>query len=432
MKITMIGTGYVGLTTGACFANLGNDVICLDIDENRIVNLNNGKLPFFEPGLKEMVEINVKEGRLDFTTDGKKAVQESDVIFITVGTPSDEQGRADLSYVLSAAETIGKNINSYKVIVDKSTVPVGTADKVKTAIMQNNANNIGFDVVSNPEFLREGHAINDFLIPDRIVIGAENGKAKEVMVKLYKSIERTGRPIITTDVKSAELIKYASNAMLATRISFMNELSHLCEKVGADVKMVAKGMGHDNRIGPRFLQAGIGYGGSCFPKDVKAIASTLKDHNCSSRIMDAIDKVNEDQKRSMLPKISKQFGNLAGKKIAVWGLAFKPRTDDMREAPSVVLIRSLLEMGAEVKAFDPVAKEKAMLEFPNIEYSNTPYQAVENCDALLICTEWDEFRELDMKRVKALMKDPNIFDGRNVYEPNEMKEIGFNYIGVGR
>ncbi|MFH1053419.1 MAG: UDP-glucose/GDP-mannose dehydrogenase family protein [Candidatus Woesearchaeota archaeon] len=432
MKITMIGTGYVGLTTGACFANLGNDVICLDIDENRIVNLSNGKLPFFEPGLKEMVDINVKEGRLNFTTDSKKAVQESDVIFITVGTPSDEQGRADLSYVLSAAETIGKNINSYKVIADKSTVPVGTADKVKAAIMQNNANNIGFDVVSNPEFLREGHAINDFLIPDRIVIGAENGKAKEIMVKLYKSIERTGRPIITTDVKSAELIKYASNAMLATRISFMNELSHLCEKVGADVKMVAKGMGHDNRIGPRFLQAGIGYGGSCFPKDVKAIASTLKDHNCHSRIMDAIDIVNEDQKKSMLLKISKQFGNLKGKKIAVWGLAFKPRTDDMREAPSAVLIRSLLEMGAEVKAFDPVAKEKAMLEFPNIEYSNTPYQTVENCDALLICTEWDEFRELDMKRVKALMKDPNLFDGRNVYEPDEMKNIGFNYIGVGR
>jgi len=432
MKITMIGTGYVGLTTGTCFANLGNTVICLDIDEKRISNLNKGVLPFYEPGLKEMVEQNTKEKRLVFTTDAKKAISESDIIFITVGTPSSDDGEADLKYVFSAADTIGKNMNSYKVIVDKSTVPVGTADKVKATILKSQAKKVDFDVVSNPEFLREGQAINDFMMPDRVVIGAESENAKEVMVRLYKSIERTGKPIITCDVKSAELIKYASNAMLAARISFMNELSHLCEKVGADVKMVAKGMGYDTRIGPRFLQAGIGYGGSCFPKDVKAMAFTLKQYDCSAKLMDSIDEVNEMQKNYMAKKVESVIPQIKGKTIGIWGLAFKPRTDDMREAPSINIINSLLKKGAKIKAFDPIAKETAQKIFTGIEYCEDPYETIRGCDALILCTEWDEFRELDKEKMKSLMKKPLIFDGRNVYDPLEMRQAGFEYYSIGR
>lgn len=432
MKITMIGTGYVGLTTGTCFANLGNDVICLDIDERRISSLNKGIMPFYEPGLKEMVEINVREKRMTFTTDAKKAIHDSEIIFITVGTPSGDDGSADLSYVFSAAEMIGKNMNNYKVIVDKSTVPVGTADKVRRLIHENVPKGIEFDVVSNPEFLREGQALKDFMMPDRVVIGAESEKAKGIMVKLYRPLERTGKPIIVCDVKSAEIIKYASNAMLATRISFMNEVSHLCEKVGADVKMVAKGMGYDTRIGPRFLQAGIGYGGSCFPKDVKAMAYTLNQHGCDSTIMDSVDKVNEMQKEHMAKKIKSVMPELDGKTIAIWGLAFKPKTDDIREAPALNIIKSLIKYGAKVNAFDPVAKENAKKIFTNVAYFDTPYDTINRCDALVICTEWDEFRELDKEKMKNMMNRPLIFDGRNIYEPEEMRQAGFEYHSIGR
>ena len=428
----MIGAGYVGLITGACFANLGNSVICMDVDKKKIDLLNNGKMPIYEPGLQEIVEHNAKEGRLSFTCDTKKAIQESDIIFICVGTPSDDNGKADLKYIFEAAKNIGKHMDSYKVIVDKSTVPVGTADTIKKIISENQEKKQEFDVVSNPEFLREGLAITDFTIPDRIVIGVENGKAKEHMVKLYRAIERTGKPILVTDVKSAEMIKYASNCMLASRISFMNMLAPLCEKLGGDVKMVAKGMGLDNRIGPRFLQAGAGYGGSCFPKDVRAMLHTLEENGCDPDLLKAIDKINESQKTSLIPKLKELLPELKGKRIALWGLAFKPRTDDMREAPSIIVVKQLLEEGAQVRAFDPVAQHVAQQLFPDIEYAKSPYEAVEGCDALIIVTEWDEFRELDFAKIKKSLKNPIIIDGRNVYEPEEMKALGFLYKGVGR
>ena len=366
MKITMIGSGYVGLTTGTCFANLGNNVICLDVDKSKIDLLKQGEMPFFEPGLKEMVEQNVKENRLTFTTEVEEAIKSSDIIFLCVGTPSGPDGKAELKYVYEAAKSIGKYMNGYKVIVDKSTVPVGTADKVKEYIKENLTGSFEFDLVSNPEFLREGFAITDFTIPDRIVLGCEGEKAIELMTKLYKGIERTGRPILITDIKTAELIKYASNAMLAGRISFMNMMAPLCEKVGADVKMVAKGMGLDNRIGPRFLQAGVGYGGSCFPKDVRAMIGTLEEHGCNGDLLKEVDNVNERQKESLVPKLKTLLPNLKGRKIALWGLAFKPRTDDMREAPSINVIKQLQEEGAQIKAFDPVARKVSEKIFDNI------------------------------------------------------------------
>ncbi len=432
MNITMIGAGYVGLITGACFANLGNNVICMDVDKEKIAMLNKGEMPIFEPGLKELAEHNIKERRLHFTTDSKEAITSSEVIFICVGTPSKEDGTADLKYVFEAARNIGKHMDSYKVVVDKSTVPVGTSEKIKQIIKENQAEQREFDIVSNPEFLREGLAISDFTIPDRIVIGVESGKAKEAMIKLYRAIERTGRPILVTDIKSAEIIKYASNGMLAARISFMNMLAPLCESVGADVKLVAKGMGLDSRIGPRFLQAGIGYGGSCFPKDVRAMIRTLEEQGCDASILQAVDETNERQKESLLPKIKKFLPDLKGKKIALWGLAFKPRTDDLREAPSITIIRQLQREGAGIKAFDPVARKVAERLFSSVAYADDPYEAARDCDALIIVTEWDEFRELDFKRIKALMKNPVIIDGRNLYEPGEMKALGFSYQGVGR
>tara|TARA_B100000315_G_scaffold260116_1_gene319370 strand:+ start:1451 stop:2737 length:1287 start_codon:yes stop_codon:yes gene_type:complete len=428
----MIGSGYVGLITGACFANLGNTVICMDVDQKKIDMLNNGEMPIYEPGLKEMVLQNAKENRLSFTSDMKKAVSESDIIFLCVGTPSLEDGKADLKYVFEAAKQIGVHMNAYKVIVDKSTVPVGTSDKVKAIIKENLKQDTEFDVVSNPEFLREGLAISDFTIPDRIVLGVENDKAKDIMVRLYRAIERTGRPILITDPKSAEMIKYASNCMLATRISFMNVLAQLCEKVGGDVKSVAKGMGLDSRIGPRFLQAGVGYGGSCFPKDVRELMASLVSNEVDNTILTSVDTVNENQKKTLLPKIKKFIPDLKGKKIALWGLAFKPRTDDMREAPSITLIHQLLDEGTQIKAFDPVAQEIAKKLFPDIEYAPNPYEAVEGCDALVVVTEWDQFRELDFEKIKKGMNNPIIIDGRNVYEPGEMKELGFQYVGVGR
>ncbi len=432
MKISIVGVGYVGLTVGTCLAELGNDVICVDVDEKKINDLNNGNVPIYEPGLEDMLERNFKEKRISFTTDIKSAIQTSTIIFIAVGTPPGKDHKADLSSVKQVAKDIGTYMNNYKIIVNKSTVPIGTARLVKDIIKQNQKKPIEFDVVSNPEFLREGSAINDFMTPDRIVIGVDNEKAKKIMEDIYKGIARTNKPIMFTDTNSAEIIKYASNAMLATRISFMNELSRLCEKSGGDVKEVAKGIGLDSRIGPRFLQAGVGYGGSCFPKDVKALAQTMNHHAIESKILQAVEEVNEDQKKSLLPKIKKLLPNLNGKTIAIWGLAFKPKTDDMREAPSIVIINQLQKEGANIKAFDPEAEETAKKVLNNIEYVNDPYDAIKDADALIIVTEWNEFRNLDKQKIKQLLKQPNVIDGRNVYEPKEMKELGFNYIGVGR
>jgi len=433
MNICVVGSGYVGLVAGACLADLGNNVICVDVDEKKIEGLKKGIIPIYEPGLRDIVEINSREKRLHFTTDIKHGVQNSEVIYIAVGTPPDKQGKADLKYVYQVAESIGKHMNSYKVVVDKSTVPVGTADRVKDIMKKSQSNNYDFDLVSNPEFLREGEAIKDFMNPDRVVIGVESARAREIMVSVYKGVERVGKPILVTDIKSAELIKYASNAMLATRISFMNQLAPLCEKIGADIKKVARGMGLDSRIGPRFLQAGAGYGGSCFPKDVQAIMQTLKEEGCESDLLDAVEEINKRQKQHLLPKIKKFLPDLKGKKIALWGLAFKPKTDDMREAPSIVIVDQLRKEGASINAFDPVAMKTAKdILNESIEYSKTPYDAVEGCDALVIVTEWDEFRSLDLDKVKKLLKTPIIIDGRNVYEPAEMREKGFQYIGVGR
>ncbi len=432
MKIAVVGAGYVGLVTGVCLANLGNDVICVDIDDEKIANLRKGVIPFFEPGLRDLVEMNLAQKRLMFTADSELAIRNSEVVFIAVGTPSGEDGKADLSAVFAVADHIAKYLDSYKVIIVKSTVPVGTVHKIRDHIKQKMKKQVDFDVVSNPEFLREGEAVNDFMIPDRIVIGIDNGKAKDVMLALYRPVERTGRPVMITDVRSSELIKYASNAMLATRISFMNELSHLCEKVGADVKVIARGIGLDNRIGPRFLQAGVGYGGSCFPKDVRALIEVMKEHGCSSMLLESVEGVNEAQKHSLLPKIQKLVPGLKGKKIAVWGLSFKPKTDDMREAPSIVIIRELQKLGAEVHAFDPVSERNARHIFENVHYADTPFGALEGAHCLVVVTEWDLFRELDKERMKKLMAEPNIVDGRNIYEPGELRSLGFNYVGVGR
>jgi UDPglucose 6-dehydrogenase len=432
MKIAMIGAGYVGLVTGACLANLGNDVICVDIDEEKIENLRKGIMPFFEPGLRDIVDMNQAQRRLMFTTDMEIGIKNSEVIFIAVGTPSSDNGDADISYVLSAAEQVGKFMNGYRLIVIKSTVPVGTFEKVRSAIKKNNKQMFEFDMVSNPEFLREGEAVNDFMVPDRVVIGVENDKAKEIMLSIYRSIERTGRPILVTDILSSETIKYASNAMLATRISFMNELSCLCEKTGADIKVIGKGIGLDNRIGPRFLQAGFGYGGSCFPKDVKALVHTMKLNGCSASILEAVEKVNKEQRLHVISKVKNVLPDIKGKKIAIWGLAFKPKTDDMREAPSITVINELQKMGADIVAFDPVAESTARKILKNVVYTETPLHALEGAHALVIVTEWDLFRELDKSKMKSLMAEPNIIDGRNIYEPAEMQLLGFNYFGVGR
>lgn len=432
MKITIIGAGYVGSVTGACLADLGNEVICLDIDRGKIEKFSKGDIPIYEPGLSDLIKRNVREKRLSFTTDAKKAIQGSDVIFIAVGTPSNKDGSVNIKFVESAAADVGRYMDGYKVIVDKSTVPVGTADRVKEIIKKSQKEKHDFDLVSNPEFLREGEAIKDFMNPDRIVIGVDNGKSKKIMLKIYQGIERTGKPILFTDVKTAEMIKYASNAMLATRISFMNEIARLCERSGADVKMVAKGIGLDSRIGPRFLQAGLGYGGSCFPKDVKGLIATGKGYGVDFKIIKAVEEVNEEQKKWMLPKIEKELGNLKGRKIAVWGLAFKPKTDDMREAPSVTIITELQKKGVVITAFDPEAEHTAKNIFTNIRYAGEPYKAAEGSDALVIVTEWDEFRNLDLSKLKSLMKKPVVFDGRNIYDPQEMKEAGFVYHSIGR
>ncbi|MFC1857434.1 UDP-glucose dehydrogenase family protein [Thermodesulfobacteriota bacterium] len=431
MKLTIAGTGYVGLVTATGFANLGNDVICLDIDQTKIDMLENGVIPIYEPGLQEMFKGNLRGGRIKFTTDPAKAVQESDLIFICVGTPADENQEADLSAVVEVAKIIGQYMNDYKIVVNKSTVPVGTADIVKKIIKENQEKEIEFDVVSNPEFLREGAAVKDFENPDRIIIGVDSKKAEEIMTSLYRSRARTDRPIMVTDIRSAEIIKYASNAMLTARISFMNQLSHLCEKAGADIKEVARGMGLDSRIGPRFLQAGIGYGGSCFPKDVKALISTLKQFDCDADLFEAVDRINEKQQKVVVEKL-KSVLELSGTTLAVWGISFKPKTDDIREAPAIKIIEELQGSGAIIHACDPVANKNAEQVLSDVKFFDNPYETIRDCDALIVATEWNEFRNLDMRAVKILLKNPVIVDGRNIYDPQEMKALGFHYIGIGR
>jgi UDPglucose 6-dehydrogenase len=431
MKLTIIGAGYVGIATATGFANDGNDVICFDIDKEKIDTLKNGALPIYEPGLEELYKRNVEAGRLGFTTDAIKAVRESEIIFICVNTPTNEHQEVDLTAVKEVAKTIGQHMNDYKVVVNKSTVPVGTADFVKNIIKENQNKEMEVDVVSNPEFLREGAAVKDFENPDRIIIGSNSKKAEEIMTSLYRSRARTDRPIMITDIKSAEVIKYASNAMLATRISFMNQLSYLCEKTGADIKQISRGIGLDNRIGPRFLQAGIGYGGSCFPKDVKALISTLKQYGCNSELFEAVHRINEVQKSIVVNKL-KSILDLENTTIAVWGISFKPKTDDIREAPSLKIIEELQNSGAKVHACDPVAIENAKNVLNNVKFFQNPYETIRDCDALIVATEWNEFRNLDMRAVKILLKNPIIIDGRNIYDPKEMKDLGFKYMGIGR
>ena len=432
MKITVIGTGYVGLVAGACFADMGNNVICVDNNEQKLALLKNGIIPIYEPGLEELVKSNILEERLSFSPDLDSAVKASDVCFIAVGTPQGEDGSADLQYVLGVAEEIAKAMNGYKVIVDKSTVPVGTAEKVTEIIKKHTSH--PFDVVSNPEFLKQGNAVDDFLCPDRVVIGSNSERATQIMQDIYSPFFRTGNRVIVMDVKSAEMTKYAANSFLATKISFMNEIANLCEKVGADAEMVRVGMSTDSRIGNKFLFPGLGYGGSCFPKDVKALIKTGLDNNCEMNIIKAADEANKKQRVNFLDKITKHFGeDLTGKIFAVWGLAFKPKTDDLREASSVTIINDLLKRGAKVKAFDPKAMEVAKFYLgERITYSKNSYEALEGADAMLLLTEWNEFRRPDFERVKNLLNQPVIFDGRNQYNSERVKEKGFIYYQMGK
>jgi UDPglucose 6-dehydrogenase len=431
VKIAVVGTGYVGLVAGACFAESGNDVVCVDKNEAKIKTLKAGKMPIYEPGLEEIVRRNRHEGRLTFTTNLAKSVREAQIVFIAVGTPQGEDGSADLSHVLGVARDVAKAMNGYKVIVDKSTVPVGTSEKVRDVIRKETTH--PFSVVSNPEFLKQGAAIEDFMKPDRVVIGAEDARATEMMLELYAPFTRTGAPIMVMDCASAELAKYAANAMLATRISFMNEVANVCELVGADVDHVRKAIGSDRRIGTSFLFPGCGYGGSCFPKDVKAMMRFAAEKKYQFKILDAVENVNVAQKTTIYAKMKKHFGSLKGKKVGVWGLAFKPKTDDMREAPSVPLIEALLDAGAKVVAHDPEATKVAKGIFGNrVSYTSSNYAAIKGADALAIVTEWNEFRRPDFARMKSLMKSPVVFDGRNLFTPEQMKQNGFTYYSVGR
>ena len=432
MNISCIGCGYVGLVVGTCLADLGNEVVCVDIDSKKIAKLRRGAIPIYEPGLQDMLHRNVKEKRLSFSTDMKMAIKSSQVIFITVGTPPGQNQEADLSSVKKVAQEIGRHMNGYKIIVNKSTVPVGTATEVARNVKKYQKRPIEFDVVSNPEFLREGEAIKDFTNPDRVVIGVDSPRPRPIMGSIYKGVARADRPILFTNVRTAEMIKYASNAMLATRISFMNELAALCEKVGADIKEVAVGMGLDDRIGPRFLQAGAGYGGSCLPKDVKALAQIMKQHKVHSKIIDAVDDVNRWQRRLVVRKLKRLLPEIKGKTIAVWGLAYKPKTDDMREAPSITVVEELQKLGAKIHAFDPEAEHQAKKILKGVKYFADPYKVLAGCHALVILTEWNEFRELDKEKIKRLLVIPNVVDGRNIYDPDEMKKNGFNYQGIGR
>ncbi|MDB4534118.1 UDP-glucose/GDP-mannose dehydrogenase family protein [Vicingaceae bacterium] len=432
MKIAVIGTGYVGLVTGTCFAETGNEVICVDIDESKVEKMKNGEVPIYEPHLDVLFERNIQHGRLSFTTEIEDAIEDAEIIFLALPTPPGEDGSADLSYILGVADVLGKIIKDYKVIIDKSTVPVGTAEKVTAAIAKNAT--VDFAVVSNPEFLREGFAVDDFLKPDRVVIGTSDDKARSILEKLYKPYVRQGNPILFMDEKSAELTKYAANSFLATKITFMNEIANFCEKVGADVDKVRIGIGSDQRIGNRFLFPGIGYGGSCFPKDVQALARSGKEYGYDFGILESVMSINEKQKTIIVPKIKSYFNNdLKGKKIALWGLAFKPDTDDIREAPALYIIEELLALGAEITAFDPEAMSnvKALLG-DKIKYALSKDEAVDGADALVIATEWQIFRMPDFNKLASLMNQKVIFDGRNLYDISEMKDLGFYYSSIGR
>jgi UDPglucose 6-dehydrogenase len=432
MNICVVGTGYVGLVAGTCFAESGNDVTCVDVVPEKVEALKRCEIPIYEPGLEELVRRNSEEKRLLFTTDLESAVRAAEVCVIAVGTPMDHSGAADLRAVMAVAEAIGKAANADKVVAIKSTVPIGTADRVRRVLRENSKHHI--PVVSNPEFMKEGAAIEDFMKPDRVVLGADDDAAIEKMKEIYGPFVRTENPILTMDNRSAEMTKYAANSLLATKISFINEIANLCERVGADINAVRRGIGTDRRIGPHFLFPGMGYGGSCFPKDVHAIMSTAQDHQLDFTLLRAVDEVNERQKRVMVGRVLEHFGgDVSGKQIAIWGLAFKPRTDDMREAPAVPIIKGLLERGAKVRAFDPEAAESARAIFgKKITYARNAYDALKNADALLVVTEWNEFREPDFKRMKRAMRMPIIIDGRNILEPDKVRHLGFTYASIGR
>ncbi len=434
MNLSIIGTGYVGLIAGACFAEQGHKVICLDVDKDKIIKLQKGISPIYEPGLEELLKKCISKGTISFTTNSKDAIENSKIIFIAVGTPQDEQGDANMQYFKEAAEQIGNYLNEYKIIVDKSTVPVGTAGGVSGIIegeLKKRGKKIKFDVVSNPEFLAEGSAIADFQ-SERVVIGSESEEAKKTLHELYAAGGNEKKKILLTDTKSAEIIKYASNSMLALRLSFINEVSELCEKVGANIEDVSIGVGMDNRIGPKFLKAGLGYGGSCFPKDIKAFISTMKKNGLNNGVIDRIEDVNQRQLDRTFKKVEQLVGNVNKKRIAVLGLAFKANTDDARESPAVKISKILLEHGAILSFFDPKAMENAKAFFPSSKFAKDAYDAVEECDALVIATEWEEFKRLDLNKIKGLMKAPNVIDGRNLFDPKKMKQLGFNYLSIGR
>ena len=432
MHIAVVGSGYVGLVAAACLSEMGNDVICVDKDENKIRSLLGGEVPIFEPGLNRLIEHNSKEGRLGFTTDLPASVRSSRIIFIAVGTPQGEDGSADLQHVLAVAREIGKAMEGPRIVVNKSTVPVGTADLVREEILRHTTHRV--DVVSNPEFLKEGSAIDDFMKPDRVVIGTDNPEVADVMSELYAPFVRTNNPIHLMRNRSAEMTKYVSNCLLATRISFMNEVANLCDVIGADVKEVRIGVGADRRIGPSFLFPGVGYGGSCFPKDVRALVATAESHGCSMSILRSVVEVNEDQKKVLANKIIAHFGeDLSGLRFGVWGLSFKPNTDDMREAPSLIILEELLSRGASISAFDPEAMDNTRMIIGNrIEFGASNYDVVQNADALVLVTEWTEFREPDFERIGSVMKQRVVFDGRNIFNPSKLKKMGFTYYGIGR
>lgn len=432
MHIAVIGTGYVGLVSGACFAEFGVDVTCVDVDSLKIEKLNSGVIPIYEPGLDQIVEKNVRDGRLHFTTDVTSAVKQAKVVFLAVGTPPKDDGSPDMSYYQQAAKDVADAMNGYKVLVTKSTVPIGTGKWLRDFVAANMSVDTDFGVASNPEFLREGAAIDDFMRPDRVVIGSNEPKAIDVMKELYRPLYLIETPIVITSLEAAELIKYAANAFLATKITFINEVANLCDAIGCDVHDVARGMGMDNRIGRKFLHPGPGYGGSCFPKDTRALTTVADQFGVETRIVDAVIEANELQRHAMIPKIEKLVGDLSGKKIGMLGLSFKPETDDMRESPAIDIAHKLIEKGATVRAFDPVAMEESKHFITGIEYAEDEYDAIKGADALVIVTEWNQFRALDMEKVKELLSAPRIADLRNIYEPSVMREMGFEYVGVGR